>query len=120
MSTLKASDLISRFSEAITITRKAAGTYVSGVYIPGVTSSINAIASIQPLNGKELQALPELQHAKEVYKIYTSTELLTVNDALGTRADIVSFGGKTFEVQKVEPWQYDFTFFKAIITRVVQ
>ncbi len=98
MTTINAANLISRFSEAITITRKAAGTYVNGVYVDGAVSTISAIGSIQPLSGREQLSLMELQHAKEIYKLYTSTEVFTVDEGTGKKADLVSFRGKVYEV----------------------
>lgn len=120
MSITNAANLISRFSEPITITRKAAGTYVNGLYVAGATSTISAVGSIQPLSGREQLSLMSLQHAKEIYKLYTSTEIFTVDEGTGKTADLVSFQGKVFEVQKVEKWEYDFSFFKAFLVRVEQ
>lgn len=118
MSVANASSLISRFSEPFTVTRKAAGTYTNGTYSPGATTTLSAVGSIQPLSGREQLSLPELQRGKEIYKIYTSTELYTVDESSAKKADLVSFQGKVFEVQKVEKWEYDFSYFKALIMRV--
>jgi hypothetical protein len=118
MTTINAANLIANFSEAVTITRKAAGTFTNGVYVDGASSTIVAIGSIQPLNGREQLSLPSLQHGKEIMKMYTSTELFTVNEASNQKADLVNARGKIFEVQKVEPWEYDFTFFKVLLVRL--
>jgi hypothetical protein len=118
MSIANATNLIARFSEPFTITRKAAGTYTNGTYSPGAITTISAVGSIQPLSGREQLSLSELQRAKEIYKIYTATELFTVDESAGKKADLVSFQGKVFEVQKIEKWEYDFSYFKALIMRV--
>jgi hypothetical protein len=121
MSSTNAAELIKSFSEAITITRYGIGSYSNGNYSAGTPTSVSALASIQPLNGREILNLPSLQHAKEVYKLYTSTELFTaIEGSSPHKADLVSFQGKVFEVQKVEKWEYDLSFFKALIVRVEQ
>jgi hypothetical protein len=120
MSTESAQALIANFSEPITITRKAAGSYVNGIFVAGAVSSISATASVQPLNGREQVTLSELQRAKETLKMYTSTEVFVSNEAAGRSADLVSLRGRVYEVQRVEPWEYDFSFFKAILVRVEQ
>lgn len=120
MSTVAAQSLISGFSEPITITRKAPGSFVNGIFVDGAVSSISATASVQPLNGREQVTLSELQRAKETLKMYTTTEVLVSNEAAGQRADLVSLRGRVYEVQRVEPWEYDLSFFKAILMRVEQ
>jgi hypothetical protein len=52
--------------------------------------------------------------------MYTSTEVVVANEAAGQRADLVSLRGRVYEVQRVEPWEYDLSFFKAILMRVEQ
>lgn len=118
MSTLNAFSLIASFSEAIVISRKAAGTYASGVYVDGATTTINAAASVQPLSGREQLSLPELQHGKEVCKIYTSTPIYSVDESVAKKADIITLQGKSFEVQRVEKWEYSFSFYKALLVRL--
>jgi hypothetical protein len=118
MSIANAAALISGFSEPITVTRKAVGTFSSGVFVPGATTTIAATGSIQPLNGREHANLPELQRASESLKCYTTTELRAADEAIRQPADLVTFRGRTYQVHRVEPWEYDLSFFKCYLKRV--
>jgi hypothetical protein len=83
--------------EAITVTRTAAGSYVSGRFVAGTSQDHPARGNIQPLTGLELLQLAEGDRQREVKKIYTAFAL--ANGDVVTRAD-----GTRFEVQAVEDW----------------
>ncbi len=102
---MSAEDLIENFSETVTVNRESAGTYSSGVYVPGSSSLFAIQMSVQPLSGKELLNLPEAQRTRRQIKGYTATELFTASEALSQKADIVSYDDSTFEVQDVEQWE---------------
>ena len=98
--------------EAITITRTAAGSYVSGRYVPGSDENFAANGNIQPMTGIELQQLPEGDREKEVKKIYTAFALQNSDEV--TRA-----GGIQYEVQAVEDWTaFHQPHFKARLVRI--
>ena len=91
--------------ETLTVTRYAAGAYGSdGVYVPGSTTTLTVQATVQPLNGKDLQILPEGLRTREAFKLYTATELRTTDQTAGTLSDIVTRGGALYDVQQVGPW----------------
>jgi hypothetical protein len=83
--------------EPITVTRRSAGTYVSGRFVPGTGTDDDAKGNIQPLNGKELLQLAEGDRQRQGLKIYTAFAL--ENGDTVTRAD-----GIAYEVQAVEDW----------------
>ncbi len=85
-------------TEAITVTRTAAGGYVNGRYVAGTVQVFTTPrGNIQPLNGRELRKLSEGDREKDQQKIYTAFELK--NSDVVTRAD-----GTTYEVQAVKDW----------------
>ena len=78
-----------------------------GASQPSVTVTQSPIlstitASIQPLSGEEMLELPEARREKEVYKMFTSTQ---VNTVTSENPDQVQFFGKVFEIYEVKPWQ---------------
>lgn len=96
--------VVPRFSTGTyTFTRRAAETYTDGIVVAGATSTFTAQASIQPVSGRELQALAEAQHGQEVKVIYCNTELLTRTPTQAP--DTVSLDSETWEVFRVERWQ---------------
>lgn len=99
------SGVIGRFKTGIyAVTRTVAATYdANGRVVAGSTAVINVPASIQPLSGRELQALPEGQHGTEMRKMYSEVELrgrTPTNDP-----DIVSYKSENWEVVNVFSWE---------------
>lgn len=86
-----------------TVTRTAAGARTLGRYAPGATSTFTIAASVQPLTGREIKALPEGDHADEHRVVYTTTELRTLMASVGA-PDSVSIDGEAWDVARVEKW----------------
>jgi len=99
------------FRSPITLRRPAVGSYVDGVWIEGATTDSTITASIQPLTGEDMQELPEGRRESEGYKMYTSTQVRTVQGAGSNQnADRVVFKAKEYEVHQVNPWQNNSNF----------
>jgi hypothetical protein len=97
---------------------EGAGTFVEGVYIQGKKKEFCISGSLQPMNGKELLVLPELDRVKQVYKLYTDSELLTIKECGLKNADRVEAYGERFVVMQTEKWLgTDLPYFKAILVR---
>ncbi|HUU40705.1 MAG TPA: hypothetical protein VMW42_07185 [Desulfatiglandales bacterium] len=79
--------------ESVTLTRKAAGSYVNGHYVDGAVASSTIEANVQPLTGKEILQLAEADRNRESLKAFSTSEI-RVND-------IITRSSKTYEVQKV-------------------
>jgi hypothetical protein len=93
-----------------TRTRYAAGTIADGVKTRGAGATATITASVQPLSGQDLQALPEGRRTDEVKAVFTTSELLT--------RDRLSIDGEVFEVDKVEPWPaFGLSYFRAVCSR---
>lgn len=97
-------DVIGRFRTATsyTVTRAGAGTYTAGRYVAASPSTFTITASVQPVTGRELLALPEGQRAEDLRVLYTATALRT-RDANGA-ADSIAIGGENYTVIRVETW----------------
>lgn len=91
-------------TRTISVSRRAAGSYVNGVWVPGAASVLSMEASVQPLSPREAQKLPEGERIKESRKLYLNEELFPNDDATQKSADIVTIDGVQFQVFSCEPW----------------
>lgn len=120
-------------SGTYTVTRTGAGAYgglpggfpmtfpaYDGRYREGTPSTLSIRAVIQPVRGRDLLRLPEGQRTEEMIAIYTETELQTASAPGGGTADVVSYRGKSYQVQTVEAWNELGNFYKAIAAKVGQ
>lgn len=84
------------------VTRYTPSTYVDGRLVLGSPSTINIIATQQPVSGRDLQRMPEGTRVSDLLVFYTDTELKTQTPA--NAPDQVTVSGETFEVQQVDNW----------------
>jgi hypothetical protein len=70
----------------------------------GTPTTLTVQASVQPADRVQLETLPQLRDFKQVYTLFSSSELFTADAVSKTEADKVSIYGKEFEVITVEPW----------------
>jgi hypothetical protein len=93
------------FSAPLQVRRDAqAGSYINGHWVEGKTQTLNIMATVEPLSGNDLLLLPEGERTKEAIRIYTDSELKTVDEFAKRKADVVNYFGKCFEVQVVKRW----------------
>lgn len=90
----------------LTVTRRAAGSYVAGVWTPGATSTLTVEGSLQPMTGRELLLLPEGERTRARWKLYTETELRTADETTTTEADRVSWNGRSLVVVRVQDYSH--------------
>ncbi|HEU4402346.1 MAG TPA: hypothetical protein VFT43_09590 [Candidatus Polarisedimenticolia bacterium] len=101
---------------SLTVTRPAPGAYVDGVYAAGAPSTFAVRASVQPLRGRELEALPEGRRSRAAYRVYTDTLLRTVDDA---NPDRIALFGEAYEVIAIEHWQNGILpHYKAVLSKL--
>lgn len=112
-------DVIDSFATGTyVLTRTTQGTYAAGRYTGGSTSTISIVASIQPLSGRDLQAMPEAQHGTETRVVYTKTPLQTESPA--GPPDRVTIDGELWEVTQAFRWEaFGGAYYKAFISRLV-
>lgn len=97
-------------------TRYAAGAMdgTSGMWVEGSSSTVNLVAEVQTVKGKELERLQQGEKNREFKRLLSSTELKTADRNTKTSADRVVIEGNTFEIKesayhddKVEPKELD-------------
>lgn len=94
-----------KFMRTITLRRYAAGDYVDGLWVDGVSTDSEVQASVQPTTPNELRLLPEGDRAKRSWKILCNFELLMGNDS-GVKADELIIDGTLFRISSPENYQY--------------
>ena len=92
------------------------GSIADGDWTPAATGTINIDAGVQPLSGNDLKMLPEGQHAENMMKLYTSTELYTVRGDIGP--DLVAINGFSWKVTNVRRYTILSNNFKVLVQRV--
>lgn len=96
------------FRKPFTIKRTVAGSYVNGVYIEGAESTFDIMASVQPVSGQDLVAIPEGRRASDMVKIYTDADLFGQGDAgSGQSPDRLVWRGKDYEIYTKDVNQSD-------------
>lgn len=75
--------------------------------------------NLQPITGKDLQLLGDGFKATDIRKLYTLTELKTLDEDSETEADLVIIDTKEYQVQIVEPWiGRRLSHFKVLLSKV--
>ena len=84
------------------VTRATAPTVTDGIAAAGATSTFRTgPAILRPLNGREMQALPEGYHAEDVRNLITTADLRTLDHVTGVPADTVTIDGEAWTVFRV-------------------
>ena len=94
------------FRKPIEILRKSPGAYQDGEWIDGAEVVHTTTASVQPVTGKQLQALPENRRTGGVFALFSSFQF-QAGGTPGAQPDAVILGGKRYECFQVEPWGND-------------
>ena len=92
-------------AEPITRRRFASGARgADGRYTPGASTDTTILASVQPLEGRDREILPEGERQTDGIKVYTESDVRTVNQhggAGGNTPDRLIFDGLVYEVRNV-------------------
>lgn len=93
------------FRKELTVYRTSVPTLdpATGRYTEGTETTVSIISSVQPLSRSEVEFLPEGRREEHAYKIYTDTELRTLQD--NTNPDRVEIDGVQYEVYSRLPWR---------------
>lgn len=93
------------FRRNLTVYRKGLGYFDdNGLYTQALESTFTIKASVQPLTGKALEALPEGLRSTDVYTLYTDATLNVASQDDEQKADEVEIGGTRYEVQRQQAW----------------
>lgn len=109
------------FRKPYTITRYAAGTMVKGRYVAGSTSTLTIQASIQPVSGEDLKSLPEGRRLDDFVKVYTDSNLQSLQEVSTVQQDRLTWRGHTYECISVDARQMGIiNHYKYIFSKVSQ
>lgn len=96
--------MFSVFRQTLSVTRRAQGQYVNGIWQEGATSNLNIEASIQPASPDDINLLPEGRKQSKAYTLFTSDSLVTANSNANQNPDIVTIDGDDFIVSVEAIW----------------
>jgi len=118
MPLLDLSGTVARFATAtLTVTRRNAGTYVDGAFVVDpAPATLSIAASVQPVRGRAAVKAADGERVDEQIEIYTTDELRGSVPGVCDE-DRITWGGKVYRVDLVEPWNELGNFFRAIATR---
>jgi hypothetical protein len=117
---MDATALISSFSTGTyTVSRRVASTYTKGNPVSAIPSTFTIDAAVIPATGKDLQRLPEGRRAIESKTVYTPTLLYTGGQGEANEADWISIDSANWEVQHVETWEADASFYVCVVQKAM-
>lgn len=85
------------FNQTVNGVRRAAGTYVNGVFVPGAETPLSIESSVQPASEIELRLLPEARREDGAYSLRSESEI--------RNGDIFTLFGDEYEVLRLQVWQ---------------
>lgn len=100
-------------SVTLTVTRTATPSMAYGRPTSASTSSVTAVASVQPLSSKELLLLPEGLRARGVRKVFTATRLL-----VQPMPDRFTYQSDLWEVIDERDWYDIGGYYRYLVARV--
>lgn len=110
---------IDRVSVSVEVTRTLPATLDHGRVSDSVTEDVFTIrASIQPTGTKDLQLLPEGMRNEDVVKVFTKTELFSVQRAESRVPDRFEYRGVNYQVELVDDWADLGNYFRVLAVRV--
>lgn len=92
-------------TRTFTVTRKAAGTYVKGIWSDGATSTFSASGSLQPVSAYTAKALLEGSRLTTMQEFITGTKLIATDPLTQITGDTISIDNEIWVVIKVDGWQ---------------
>lgn len=100
------SSLISSFATATgyAITRKARGTITKGRVATGTVSTVTAVASVSPATKDDIERLAQGRQFDEAKILFTTTQMFPGGVGASYEADLISIGGKNYEVAECSTW----------------
>lgn len=116
--------LIDSFGRLYTFKRYSAPVMVHGQAQQPVEVLNNGLpwkmmASIQPISGFQVLALPEGMRNKELLKVYTTTSLQMADESSGTIGDRFTWNGRLYEIISKFNWaDTDLTHYKFVAAKV--
>jgi hypothetical protein len=105
------------------LTRYKKGVFRDGVFYSEVDFRRRIVASIQPMNAKELETTPDnLVRVSEFVKIYTDIPLIPSDPDNGQKGDEITTGKSRYIVQSVADYNFPTytSHYKSIASKAVK
>ncbi len=99
-------------SHPITVTRHLPSEIEDGMVQSDVVEEFEAMASVQPLNQRELRRLPEGFTNGGRVKLYTKTRLFTVEISKAKMPDEFEYHGVRYQIDREDDWLDEGNYYK--------
>jgi len=108
---------------AVEVTRVAEGSIsnVTGLWVDGVSSTLNVDMCIQPVNQRERLLLPETVRTSEIIKVYHAVPLNITDDRANIKADTFAYNGNKYAIFSTANWndgEYDIKYYKSFAVMI--
>ncbi len=114
--------VVKSFGKLRDFVRPGATTYVNGLAVDGPSSTFQLIAVVQPLTGKEVEALPEGRRTEDFIRVDVVLPGLKVDDSddagLLRAADQLTDRSKLYEAWKFSDWAESANYQSCIFQKV--
>lgn len=89
----------------LTLTRRAAGTRTNGLWVPGAATTSTIQGSVQPMNGRARERLPEGLRTRQTQTLYTTAQLQPLSITGKQGCDLITTpDGRVHEVDVLSDW----------------
>jgi hypothetical protein len=95
---------MSHFRYPKILIRRAAGSFVNGVWVEGATTQMQILCTVQPATGEAMQRAPEGRRNESGYSVFTDTAIRTAEKG-ANNPDIMVISGQVHECIAVDVWQ---------------
>lgn len=108
-----------RFTSIYIVTRQSAGgSFVQGRWVDAATpTAIPIRASVQRLSSRDTLILPEAYRTSASYRVYSKTELLSVDNVGAKNCDSITIEGKIYDILSIDKWTQLVPHYKSIAVR---
>lgn len=97
-------------AEIVVVFRASQGSYIDGIYQPGIVGTFKTICSVQQATPEDLQMLPTGERDKDIRKFICKKSVRTTDDKDGTIADVIRYKGKDYKLIQAADWDvYGYT-----------
>jgi len=105
-------------TESISVTRYVGSYDSSGVWSQSTSTTITGRASIQPLNGIEVQRLPENMRYESSVRVWFDKELQPATEG-GLPGDRFTWNGDVYQIQAKVDWSGTGNYFEYLARKIV-
>lgn len=109
--------VIGMVGQALTLNRRTVSFDSRGDVVEAAPTSVSIVGSLQPVNGTNIEAVPEGLRGRASAMLYTQTAL---NEAKTTQAgDRIDFSGDTYEVIGRVDWNFPGAHYAYVLEKVL-